>query len=64
MLNSQQTTHLADLQARLDGRLDGSGNPLKGYRKNVEALRGAITALNLEMSPTETATNPADSAAI
>lgn len=38
-------TRLATLQAALTARTDSSGKPLKGYRKNVVALKAEILRL-------------------
>jgi hypothetical protein len=39
------TQRLAQLQAALNGRTDSDGKAVKGYKKNVDALRAEIARL-------------------
>lgn len=52
---------LSEVQRRLAARVDANGNPLKGYKANVAALRSHETKLiRLAADPT----NPVESAGL
>jgi len=42
---------ITQLEAMLQARTDGEGNPRKGYKSNVAAIRQELTRLRAEAPP-------------